>query len=286
MKRIFPPLFALYSAICLYALLQQHMAATVLGRMVLCWSASVLVMSLLFFVGKRLGRYDVVDVGWGLSIMAISLTAFLAHDASVLRWSPQTLTLLLVFVWGSRLAWHIAKRIRRTNREDERYVALRKNWHGSIARNTYVRIYLLQSFLALLVSVPVVHIQFAESVTWSLWVFVGCVLWMFGFAVEVIADRQLAAFLARPHATDAFCQNGLWKHARYPNYFGELTMWWGIAVIALGTSYGWVGFGGAAVISYLIVYVSGMPPKEARLRQRENWESYKQSTRALFPLPK
>ncbi len=286
MKKLFPAFFVAYSLLCLYTLVRYNMLASVLGRMAWCWLVAAIVMTLLFFVGRRLHRIDVVDVGWGLSGIAIALCGFFLQNGRTIRWDPQVLTTLLVVLWGGRLAWHITQRIRYTQHEDERYVALRKNWRGNVAVNTYIRVYLLQSALALLVNIAVVHINLAQDARWSWWVFAGLALWVVGFVTEAIADRQLRQFTAKPQNKGKLMTEGLWKYARYPNYFGELSMWWAIAVMALGTPHGWVGLGGAAGITYLIVYVSGIPLKEKRLRTKPGWEKHRVSTRLLLPLPR
>lgn len=286
MKKLFPALFLVYAGVCCYTLGRYDMFSSVMGRMALCWLAAAVVMTVLFFLGRWLKRIDVVDAGWGLSFIAIALTGFWLQDGRLLRWDPQALVTLLVIIWGGRLAWHIGRRILSTSHEDERYVELRKKWRENVALNTFFRIYLLQSLLALLVSIPVVHINLAEDTGWSFWVLGGLVLWLIGFAIEATADKQLAGFLAEPVNRGRLMKKGLWKYARYPNYFGELTMWWAIAVMALGTPHGWVGVGGAMVITYLIVYVSGIPLKEARLRKREGWQQYAEQTRLLMPFKK
>ena len=63
--------------------------------------------------------------------------------------------------------------------------------------------------------------------------YVGLVMWLAGFAIEVIADRQKTAFRADPANADAFITTGLWAWSRHPNYFGEILLWAGIAVIAV-----------------------------------------------------
>ncbi len=262
------------------------MLTSVVTRMMVCGSVAAVVMSLLFLVGRQIRRYDVVDVGWGLSFIAIALCGFMLQNDSWFQWDPQALVTIVIILWGGRLAWHIAQRIRHTQHEDVRYLDLRKKWKGSVAVNTYLRVYLVQAVLALLVSIPVVHISLRPDMAWSVWVYAGFGMWLMGFICEVVADRQLAQFMKNPVNRGKLMTEGLWKYARYPNYFGELTMWWGIAVIALGTPHGWVGIGGAALITYLIIYISGIPPKEARLRKKEGWQSYANSTRSMIPLPR
>ena len=63
--------------------------------------------------------------------------------------------------------------------------------------------------------------------------YIGLAMWLVGFAIEVIADRQKTAFRADPANADAFITTGLWAWSRHPNYFGEILLWAGIAVIAI-----------------------------------------------------
>ena len=66
----------------------------------------------------------------------------------------------------------------------------------------------------------------------------GIAMWIAGFVIEVIADRQKTAFRADPANAEAFITSGLWAWSRHPNYFGEILLWAGIAVIAVPTLQG------------------------------------------------
>ncbi len=76
---------------------------------------------------------------------------------------------------------------------------------------------------------------------------------------------------------------GLWKYSRHPNYFGEMLMWWGLAIFSCTTPYGWLGIVGALVITALLAFVSGVPPAEARAASKKGWKAYKASTSVLVP---
>ena len=69
------------------------------------------------------------------------------------------------------------------------------------------------------------------------WAVVGAGLWLLGFTIECIADKQKSQF--RAHNKDGFISEGLWAWSRHPNYFGEIVLWMGIAVIAVPTLEGW-----------------------------------------------
>ena len=285
MKRLLQLFFVGYVVLSVATLVRYDMLINVVSKMALCWLAGLLLLTLFFAAALARQRFDLVDTAWGLTFMAIATSAFVIGPYTV-GLNPATVVLGLVCIWGVRLAWYIGRRFLRSSTTDERYVELMKKWRGNRALNAYVRIYGVQSLLALLVSIPVIHICISQEVAWNIWMQLGVLVWAVGFWCEALADAQLKCFLANPLNRGKLMKHGLWKYSRYPNYFGELTMWWGIALISLGTAHGWVGLGGAAVISYLIVYVSGIPPKELRLRGRKGWQQYVKNTRLLAPVPR
>jgi steroid 5-alpha reductase family enzyme len=116
----------------------------------------------------------------------------------------------------------------------------------------------------------------------------GIALWLCGFAIEVIADRQKRRFRAEA-GPEAFIQSGLWARSRHPNYFGEIMLWFGIALLALPALQGWQL---ATLVSPLFVYllltrVSGIPLLEKKADRkwggRDDYEAYKASTPLLVP---
>lgn len=119
----------------------------------------------------------------------------------------------------------------------------------------------------------------------------GTVLWLAGFAFEVVADRQKRAFRRDPANRDRFIHHGLWAWSRHPNYFGEILLWFGTAVIAAPALEGWQY---ATLISPLFVYllltrVSGVPLLERQALQRWGdepaYRAYREATPVLFPRP-
>ena len=79
--------------------------------------------------------------------------------------------------------------------------------------------------------------------------------------------------------------SGLWAYTRHPNYFGEVTQWWGIFIIALGLPMGWLALLGPLTITLLILKVSGIPMLEKKYAGNPEFEAYKQRTSAFFPIP-
>ncbi len=118
---------------------------------------------------------------------------------------------------------------------------------------------------------------------------VGFLLWAAGFAVEVVADSQKSSFRADPAHRGHFIPTGLWARSRHPNYFGEIVLWVGVAVIALPVLEGWqwVGLISPVFVALLILRVSGVPLLEAKADAKwggqPDYEAYKRATPVLVP---
>lgn len=277
--------FTLWATGAIVTLVREDMFATVVSVFLACGLAAVLFMSLVFLVARHIKRYDLVDAAWGGVFAVVAVTSFALQPGAWFEADLQALVTVLVLLWGGRLAFHILQRIRTTDHEDPRYVELRKAWRGNLALNVYGRIYLVQAALALLICVPVMHINlFADNgITMLAWV--GLAVWLVGYYFETVGDRQLRLFISNPQNKGRIMQAGLWRYTRHPNYFGELTQWWGIFLMCLSTPFGVVGIIGPVLITYLILFVSGIPLNEKRFEGRPGWATYKARTSAILPLP-
>ncbi len=255
-----------------------------------CIIAVMLFISFAFVVAQVKHRLDVVDVAWGGNFIVAAVVSFLLQpEADSLTIGVRTLVTALVIIWGMRLSHHILQRLRRTS-EDHRYVAMRKQWKGNLAINAYFKIFFTQGLLALVIVTPVLLINltsgsFMHPLGWA-GVLTGLAVWLIGFYFESTGDRQLRDFIADPKNKGKLMTKGLWRYSRHPNYFGEVTQWWGLAVMGVGLSFGFVGFVGALAITYLIVFVSGVPLLEKKYADRADWKAYKQRTSMLIPLPR
>jgi steroid 5-alpha reductase family enzyme len=81
-------------------------------------------------------------------------------------------------------------------------------------------------------------------------------------------------------------QSGLWAYSRHPNYFGEVTQWWGIWLFALSLPNGWMSVIGPITITFLILKVSGIPLLEKKMEENPDFAEYKRRTSVFIPLPK
>jgi steroid 5-alpha reductase family enzyme len=254
------------------------MQASIFWIALLCIVVSY--MNLWYGLALYTKRYDVVDSAWGLGFVLVAWVSLgLRSNFS----SLQVVSATLVSLWGLRLFGHIANRNWRKSTEDHRYRALRAQWGSKEKQKAYTNVFLLQGLLIMIVSAPMVAIAFANHSA-NLVTYIGWLIWLGGIVFEAIADRQLAVFLQhRPKDSHQLMDSGLWRYSRHPNYFGEVTTWWGAAVVATSVG-GWWGIVGAFAITLLITKVSGIPPLEKHYDGNKDYEAYRKRTSVLIPL--
>jgi steroid 5-alpha reductase family enzyme len=237
--------------------------------------------SLWFLVALKLRRNDVADVAWGAGFIVLALAGQFAAAAISIR---GLLVLALVIIWGVRLSLHIGLR-NRGKSEDARYRKWREEWGAHATVRAFFQVFLLQGFLAVVILFPVTYILAHQGfdVTWL--DAMGIAVWLMGFAFEAIGDLQLAQFKNVPGNRGRVITSGLWKYTRHPNYFGEVTLWWGVWLIACSAPGGWKTVFGPATITALILLVSGIPLLERKYEGNLEFKEYQRRTSAFFPLP-
>ncbi len=251
------------------------MLATILqtALFIFCYVTSWFIISLI----KK--RNDVADIAWGLGFVGIAFFLFLTKTPS-----PQSVMLyILIAIWGIRLALHIGLRSN-GKPEDFRYKKWREEWGKSFVLRSYLQVYLLQGFFMLIISIPIIVVSIAPAQATSPFILAGLIIWLIGFAFESIGDYQLMVFVKTKKNKSDIMQTGLWKYTRHPNYFGEVLLWWGIFIIVLPLQYGIWTIISPITISYLLLYVSGIPMLEAKYKNNEAFQAYKKRTSAFFPM--
>ena len=238
-------------------------------------------MLIFFGIAVLRKRNDVADIAWGLGFIIVTIVAL----SSLPKLSTvHYLLAVLVTLWGLRLATHIYLR-NRGKEEDYRYKAWREEWGKWWLPRSFFQVFFLQGLLLLVVVSPVLIASSFAEVAMGWWVWVGLVVWIVGFFFETVGDYQLAVFIGDASNRGKIMKSGLWRYTRHPNYFGEISMWWGVWMIALGTPFGWLGIIGPLTITLLITKVSGIPMLEARYIGNADYEVYKSQTSVLIPLP-
>ena len=191
----------------------------------------------------------------------------------------------MVAVWALRLGSFLFRRVRRAG-ADERFDDIKTDALRFFMTWTLQGLWVL---LTLACALAIITGTDRRSIGWV--AVVGIVVWVGGFAIEVVADRQKSAFRSDPANKGRFITSGLWAWSRHPNYFGEITLWTGVAIMALPVLSGWRW---ATLISPVFVYllitrVSGIPMLAARAKKRwgddEDYQRYVRNTPSLVPRP-
>ena len=244
--------------------------AVALGAMALLWFAS-------------LARRDVslVDAWWGPGFVLLAwvdVAAAGAHPRSVLVAS-------LVTLWGFRLAAHLLWRSR-GQPEDPRYAAMRRH-HG--ARFPFVSlftVFALQGVLQVAVGLPIAVVAARPGAQLGALDAIGAALFAAGLLFETLGDLQLARFKADPASAGRVMDRGLWAWTRHPNYFGDCVAWWGIFVVVLAAPRGWASLPGPALMTFLLLRVSGVALLERSIgKRRPGYAEYASRVPVFFPRP-
>lgn len=239
-------------------------------------------MTLWFFISIFKKRNDVADIAWGMGFLFICFFLFLSQAL----YSISALIYTLVSLWGGRLVVHIGFRSKGKS-EDFRYKKWRQEWGKYFLIRSYLQVYILQGFFMWLIAIPIVIAGISPHHNVNTFTFVGFAIWLIGFSFEAIGDYQLSVFIKnKTHKTDIM-QTGLWRYTRHPNYFGEVLVWWGVFIITLPLQNGFWGIVSPLTITYLLLYVSGIPMLESKYKDNEAFKAYKLQTSAFLPkIPK
>lgn len=189
----------------------------------------------------------------------------------------------LVLVWAARLGTFLVRRVHRAGKDD-RFDELKP----SVVR--FLNVWTLQGlWVTLTAAAAWVSITSATRVGLDLLALVGFVVWAVGFGIEIVADLQKSRFKADPAHKGRFISSGLWARSRHPNYFGEIVLWTGVAIIALPTLQGWqwVALVSPLFVTLLLTKVSGVPLLERKAGTKwggqADYEAYKASAPVLVP---
>jgi len=193
------------------------------------------------------------------------------------------LLLVLVGIWALRLGSFLFRRIHKAGKDD-RFDEIKP----SFAR--FLNAWMLQGlWVTFTLAAALAAVTTLERKELGIFALVGFLIWLFGFVIEVVADYQKSQFRAGPENKGKFIQSGLWARSRHPNYFGEIVLWMGVAVIALPVLQGWqwVTLISPVFVAVLITKISGIPLLEKKADNKwggqSDYETYKKNTPVLIP---
>lgn len=239
-----------------------------------------------YFIALLKKRNDLADVAWGPGFLVGAWGAWSFADGSSWR---SSLIFGMIALWALRLSLYIGLR-NKGKEEDFRYQAWRKEWGKNAWWRSYLQVFLLQGAILFVVGLPVwlgvsSRSDSQPSLVWS--DALGVLIWLTGLGFETVADAQMAAF-RRAKAQEKVggsrvMRTGLWRYSRHPNYFGEALLWWGVFVVCLSATVPfWTGVG-PALMTFLLVKVSGVPMLEKKYAQDPEYQEYQRTTPVFVP---
>ena len=248
----------------------------------LCAGLAYLINWLVFIPSNMLQTERYFDLTGSLTYLTVTAVALLLNpEIDARAWIAGA----MVAVWAARLGTFLFRRIRRDGR-DGRFDEIKRD---SVR---FLMTWTLQGLWVLLTAASALAIMTSLELEPIGWVgVVGIVIWIVGFTIEVVADRQKSRFKADPANAGRFISTGLWSWSRHPNYFGEITLWLGMTVLAVPILSGWrwIVLISPVFVALLLTRISGIPMLERRAEERwgadPEFQAYTAQTSVLIPLP-
>lgn len=222
------------------------------------------------------------DLTGSLTYISVTLLAILFTVDISLR---DVLLALFVWIWAFRLGSFLFIRVKKAG-SDGRFDLMKKDFWWFLMTWTIQGLWV---FLTLAMALAAITSESKMAI--DIFAIVGTLIWIFGFSIEVIADQQKTNFKDDPANKDKFINVGLWSWSRHPNYFGEMVLWIGIALIAFPVLIGWqlIALISPIFVIFLLTRISGVTMLESRGYKKwgddEEYKNYIKNTSVLIPLP-
>lgn len=259
--------------------------STTLGWMPVFGLCAILAYAInwLVFIPSNAAKTEIYyDLTGSITYLTVTAVALLLSDGLDAR---AVIAGAMVAVWALRLGTFLFRRVRKDGK-DGRFDEIKLDPLRFLMAWTLQGLWVLLTVSAALAIITSLDRQPLEWVA-----YVGIAVWLIGFGIEVIADRQKSAFRADPANDGRFITTGLWAWSRHPNYFGEIVLWTGMAIMAVPilTGWRWVVLISPIFVTVLLTRISGIPMLERRSEQRwgddPEFRAYTDSTSVLIPLP-
>lgn len=245
-------------------------------------AVSILIQALFFIIAATFKTDKVTDLSYGLGF--IILVVYLLFSNPSVGVVQSTLS-LMVILWGLRLIIYLFQRILIIGK-DKRFDGIRENFLR------FFQFWFFQAIAVWIISFPSsIIISKSPIYQYSLFLYLGVVTWVSGILIEAVSDQQKFNFKNNPENKNKWIETGIWKYSRHPNYFGEMLCWWGIYLISIPYLKGieHVAILGPLFITFILIFVSGIPPLEKKNDEKYKnvsaYQMYKKRTSILIPLP-
>ena len=234
----------------------------------------------LYLVSLPLDNASVYDPYW--SVAPIVILPIFGSVFGV--WNVGTITLLgCVLYWGIRLTANWAYTFHGYNHQDWRYSMLREKSGALYPAVSLFGIMLFPTLVVYLCLLPALHYVQAGGVNWI--TLLGFALCLSAATLQLVADIQLHRFQQRAANRGQIIRSGVWRHARHPNYLGEILMWWNIYAVLISVQPELWFLGLGALVNTLMFLFISIPMAETRMAgYKEGFERYVQETNRLLPI--
>ncbi|MDX1957276.1 MAG: DUF1295 domain-containing protein [Leptospiraceae bacterium] len=247
------------------------------------WGVVFIFMTILWYIGKRMNNYAIVDVGWTMALWLLVTVYALLADGLLIH---KALIFSMVSFWAFRLGGYLLfTRILGGHGEDQRYTAFRKDYGDSVDRKFFTNIFQFQGALDVILSLPFLYACLNTSPQIEILEWAGLGFFLVGILGEATADRQLHDFKTKPENKGLNCEVGLWRYSRHPNYFFEFLVWVGFGLVGLASPNGYYGLIATVIMFILLRFISGVPMSEkyAIAKRPEVYSEYQRTTNAFVP---
>lgn len=228
------------------------------------------------------GTEHYYDLTGSLTYLTVTAVALISADDLDAR---SIIAAVLIIVWAGRLGTFLFRRIQAAGK-DGRFDQIKTSFIR------FLMAWMLQGlWVTLTAGAAFAAITSGEKTSFGVVGFIGLGVWLAGFAIEVVADSQKSAFRKRPENAGRFINVGLWAWSRHPNYFGEILLWTGMAIMVVPALAGWqyLTLISPVFVAMLLTRISGVPMLERRADKKwggqPDYEDYKATTPVLLLRP-
>ena len=222
---------------------------------------------------------SVYDPYWSVQPIVI-LVCFAWHYKLT---SASILLLISIIFWGIRLTGNWAYVFEGLNHQDWRYTKLKEDNGKLYPLINFAGIHMVPTLIVYMCTLPAVYVVITELDA-NAGSYIGMAVCIGAATLQLVADTQMHKY--RASGEHGLIRTGLWKYARHPNYLGEISMWWGVAIQAVSVmpDRWWLIAG--AVANTVLFFTVSIPMADKRQSKKPGYAEYKKSTRSLLPIPK
>jgi steroid 5-alpha reductase family enzyme len=252
--------------------------------LVVALAADSMATNAIFAFSMAFDNSSFYDAYW--SVAPFPIAWYWAGHESAAGADPlrQSMVLFALAFWGARLTWNWYRQWHGLGHEDWRYVDIRAKSGRAWPLASLAGVHFFPTLIVFAGLLPVYSAMVSPEPV-GLLDFVAFAVAVGATVIEAVSDQQLRAYLARRRSHEEILATGLWKYSRHPNYFGENSFWWGLALFGLAASPHWWSVAGAVAMTVMFVFVSVPLLDERSAARRPGYREHMKRVSALVPMP-